>query len=319
MLSKPTTTSMLAERLLPLLGDVLSYVQGISQSAWQKLVSFVLSLLIVMSLVQWVWLLLPEAGIKPMPAVAVSQPVIGKQGQVDIGQLQSYNLFGAVTGDAPVEQAKAVEPQKTVDAAPTRLKLLLLGIVMANNPEDASAIIKYQGKEEQYAIGDRLPVGRVVLSQIHADHVIIENAGRYESLWLFDGESTSSTATTTKPANNNVKKDMRADKSVGSMARNYRNRLYKNPSSLADVIRISPKQVDGELQGYRVSPGRDKQQFQQLGLKSNDVVTSINGIALDDPGKAVEVYKIMRSAAEATFVIDRQGETVELIVSLDDS
>jgi general secretion pathway protein C len=85
---------------------------------------------------------------------------------------------------------------------------------------------------------------------------------------------------------------------------------------LADVIRISPQQSDGQLKGYRVSPGRDKKQFEALGLKPNDVVTSINGIELDDPAKAVEVYKIIRSASEATFVIDRKGEVVELVVSL---
>ncbi|MGK0442208.1 MAG: general secretion pathway protein C [Pseudohongiellaceae bacterium] len=307
--------TVVPEQLLP----VLRYAQGISQPAWYKAVCFLLSVLLVVSLVQWLWLLIPEPEARTAPAVvSAAQKTSAK---VDVAKLQSFNLFGASGGELTATQAVVPLVQKTVDAEPTRLKLALSGVVVTPNPKEALAMIQYQGKEDQYAIGDKLPMGRVVLSQIHHDHVIIENAGRYESLWLFDGETNTSatpapvvSASPVKPSSKKL--DMRQNKQLSSTARNYRNRLYNNPSSLADVIRISPQQSEGQLKGYRVSPGRDKKQFEALGLKPNDVVTSINGIELDDPAKAVEVYKIIRSASEATFVIDRKGEVVELVVSL---
>jgi len=113
--------------------------------------------------------------------------------------------------------------------------------------------------------------------------------------------------------------DMRDDDKVTSLANDYRDKLYKNPRSLAEVLRILPAQEQGQLVGYRVSPGKDKVQFSQLGFKSNDIVTSVNGIVLDEPAKALEIYKLMRTAMEATFTVDRNGTSVEVLVSLQDN
>ena len=303
---------------------VLHYGSSISLVAWHRSACFLFILIIIYLLVEWFWLLVPLDNVKPMPKAYVnsleSKPKQASS-RVDIGRLQSMHLFGALNQATPVEAA-IVDLPKTIEAKPTRLKLQLQGVVMASKSEDALAIIKYQNKEEQYSIGDKLPVARVVLSQVLQDHVILENAGRYESLWLFDGHSddtkNSVTQARTKAKPISGKRDLRNNSEVKTMAKDYRQRLYKNPASLAEVIRISPHQVDGEMQGYRISPGRDRAQFETLGLKANDIVTSINGVELNDPAKAVEVYKIMRSAREANFLINRQGEQVELVVSLND-
>jgi general secretion pathway protein C len=163
----------------------------------------------------------------------------------------------------------------------------------------------------------------VTLAQVLIDRVIIDNAGSYESLWLYDEDKDQQAVTAstrrkvTATAKSNVT-DMRSDANATSLAKDYRDRLYQNPASLAEVLRIQPAQKDGEMLGYRVSAGRDKQQFADLGFKTNDVVTSINGITLDEPSKALEIYKLMRSAKEATFTIDRNGESVDILVALDE-
>ena len=64
-----------------------------------------------------------------------------------------------------------------------------------------------------------------------------------------------------------------------------------------------------------MSPGRDRAQFEQMGFKAGDVVTGVNGIVLTDPGKAMELYRVMRSAQEASFDVQRGGETLNISVS----
>ena len=100
------------------------------------------------------------------------------------------------------------------------------------------------------------------------------------------------------------------------MAEAYRKKLYSNPQSLANVVKIAAVREDGQLRGYRVRAGRDRQQFESLGFQPNDIVTGVNGIALTDPGKAMELYRVMRGASEASFDILRGGEQVTLVVSL---
>ena len=119
-------------------------------------------------------------------------------------------------------------------------------------------------------------------------------------------------------ANRKTLTDNRNRAGITKLAKGYRDRLYKNPTSLAQVLQISPAQKDGEMLGYRVKPGSDRKQFAQLGFKTNDIVTSINGIELDEPSKALEIYKLMRTASEAAFVVNRNGALVEVLVSLGD-
>ena len=82
------------------------------------------------------------------------------------------------------------------------------------------------------------------------------------------------------------------------------------------MVNIAAVREAGALKGYRVSAGRDREQFEALGFKSNDIVTGVNGIRLSDPGKAMELYRVMRSASEANFDVLRDGQELNLVVGL---
>ncbi len=196
---------------------------------------------------------------------------------------------------------------------------MLEGIVYSPDAADSAAVIVAKGKQELFQVGDTIPVGnQVTLSRVLLDRVILDNNGNYESLWLYDDDKSSGGAMErrrSRPGRDRVS-DMRDNSRITDMAESYRERLMDNPSSLAQVIRIAPVQENGEMIGYRISPGKDREQFQALGLKPGDVVTSINGIQLNEPSNALEIYKLMRSATEASFTIDRNGSPVEILVSL---
>ena len=227
------------------------------------------------------------------------------------------------------ERAAAVRDEVELNASKTQLNLSLEGVVTASSQQNALAFIVYKGKQAQYYTGDKLPVGsRVKLVKVLADHVILDNGGRYESLWLYDKKKNSgSVGTAAAPKKKSIsasKKplkmaDKRTDKRATALAKDYRQRLYKNPRSLAEVLRIVPAKENGQLIGYKVSPGKDRSQFQQLGFEPGDVVTSINGISLDEPSKALEIYKLMRSARQADFSINRGGASMDIVVSLEDN
>lgn len=169
---------------------------------------------------------------------------------------------------------------------------------------------------------------KVKLAKILDDRVVIDNGGKYELLLLFDKESMAAagsralqpanpgeTGATRRPAVS--QRRVAGQRQVTEMAENYRQRLYNNPQSLAQVVRISPVRDGTVLQGYRVSAGRDREQFEAMGFKANDIVTGVNGITLTDQGKAMELYRVMRSATEASFEVLRDGEQLTLVVELE--
>lgn len=297
----------------------------VSVASWHRAACALLAACLLYIVATALWLLVPQAEPEAAPAVLAQLSSAKSAGgsQVDVEALQRLNLFGVADGGAVIEEQRTdSQPEVDLNAQPTRLKLQLQGIIHTSDPKDALAIIVAQGKQDQYAINDKLPVGRVTLAKVMQDHVILDNAGRFESLWLFGDDAKPASGRSqavSRPAADSGKKDLRNNSKATSLAKSYRQRLYKNPSSLAEVIRVSPAQKGGEMVGYRISPGRDKEQFKALGLAANDIVTSINGIAMNDPSKAMEVYKIMRSAREAQLTVQRAGNTVEVLVSLDDS
>jgi general secretion pathway protein C len=254
---------------------------------------------------------------------AVRQPV-------KIEELAGWNLFGKLDVKAPAKAASQAQagPANTATgdragiedgARETRLSVVLQGIVASNQPAAARAIIEHQKKQEQYRVDDKLPVsGNVTVAKIMADRVVLSNSGKYELLLLFDEKSRSSQPmVSAQPARKpQLAVDRRKNRNVTEMAENYRKRLYTNPQSLADVVKISAVRVDGQLQGYRVSSGKDREQFKSMGFEANDIVTAVNGIELNDPGKAMELYKIMRSAEEASFNVRRGEEDMTLVVGL---
>lgn len=279
----------------------------------------VLWLLIVIA--QFIWALMPSEVDTPAAANVALMPQVSTK-EVDIAKLQKHHLFGEAGAVAPKQPVAAtIEDDVALNATKTQLNLSLEGVVHTPDAADSVAIIVYQGKQDQYLVGDSLPVSsKVTLARVLLDHVILDNAGRYESLWLYDDEKKSAATTTRNQRiavtkRNNVT-DKRNNDRVTDLASGYREKLYNNPSSLAQVLRISPAQKGGTLIGYRVSPSRDKEQFAALGFKANDVVTSVNGIELNDPTKALEIYKLMRTAKEASFVVERDGQLIDVMVSL---
>lgn len=312
-----------------LTADLAGFGQRIGQLATdlpiksvQKVLFAVLGLWLLYILAQLIWVALPAANsTEQVNGEPVTDSRPGKPEEVvDIEALQALNLFGEA-GAVPVIDNTPVIVEENIEATKTRLNLTLEGIAMAPREAESVAIIVHQRKQEQYHIGDKLPAGnRVILAKVLTDHVILDNNGSYESLWLYDEEKMLQQQTTRpKPvaAKSNVT-DKRNNRSVTSLAKDYKERLYKNPASLAEVLRISPAQRDGELIGYRVSAGRDRDQFAELGFQANDIVTSVNGISLDEPSNALEIYKLMRNAKEASFTLERNGEEMEIMVALDE-
>jgi general secretion pathway protein C len=282
------------------------------------------------------WGLLP-APANPLPEGEVINPQVaaagpGRRRPVSIDELAGWELFGkpgAAAPTTPQQAAPARSARPGADdrdgiedgAEETRLQLVLQGVVASDDPEAALAVIEHQKKQQQYRVDDKLPVGgSVTLAKILPDRVVLSNKGKYELLLLFDENSRSGepmvSVRSEAPAANTRSVDQRANRNLTEMAENYRQRLYTNPQSLADVVKISAVREGGQLQGYRVSAGKDAAQFESLGFQSNDIVTAVNGIELSDPGKAVELYKVMRSAEEASFNVRRGGEDVTLVVGL---
>ena len=282
-----------------------------------------------------IWALFPSAKPADQPAPTLINPIqrdvtAVESRDVNIDSLVSWHLFGEpgspASADTMPAQATSNEREGIEQGArETGLNLILRGVVASTDDGLGHAIIEYQKRQQVYGVDDELPVpGKVVLAKVMPQQVVIDNAGTYELLTLFEGSVLSSQLVAPAslqrrdpPRSPSQNLDRRDDESSTALAQSYREQLYSNPRSLAEVVRVTAVRDDGELRGYRVAPGNDAAQFKQLGFEAGDLVTGINGIALNDPANTMRLYQAMRTATEAVFEITRGNQPVSLSVSLD--
>ena len=246
----------------------------------------------LLSLTRLLWALVPNAENTNVVPSTVINPLSASSSRaivapVDIDRMVAWHLFGeaGATAQAVIEAATEVETDSREGiedgARQTNLQLKLRGIVASTEDGLGYAIIENANQQAIYMVEDKLPVrGNVVLAKV--------------MLMLFE-ESTLGTAEpmsapTAAPAvSENI--DKRGDDQATRLAQSYRQRLYQNPQSLAEVVNVSAVRENGALLGYRVSPGKDQEQFAQLGFKMGDVVTSVNGVSLDNPTNTMVLFQ----------------------------
>ena len=95
-----------------------------------------------------------------------------------------------------------------------------------------------------------------------------------------------------------------------------REQLLADPAKAADYLRVQPARIGGEMRGYRIYPGRNRQLFSTAGLRPGDLVTGVNGVELDDPARALQLLGDLSSASELSVTIERGGNQQTINVNL---
>ena len=255
------------------------------------------------SMARLFWLLIPEPALATMTGFTVQQGAENfsdTRESIDIKALKALALFGepAKVTEQPVKAA----PAPVKEAKETVLNVKLNGVFASSNLAQAYAIIS-QGKQQSlYRVGEALDNLRgVTLVSVLSDRVIIDNNGKNEAILLYpEGEQISNASDT--HYEDTLKKEPTLRGAVSRLA------AGQKVQRLTDVIKISMARENGAVIGFRVRPGRNRQIFDKLGLRTNDIVTAVNGTELSSPEVAMEMYRSMRNATEASIQIKRGDE-----------
>jgi general secretion pathway protein C len=135
--------------------------------------------------------------------------------------------------------------------------------------------------------------------------VILDRNGQQEAL-LLPKQSTASLSIARPPP---------PGQPNNQFADNLRRLAETNPGAFAEVVRPQPVFANGVQRGYRVYPGRNRQQFAKLGLQPGDLILSINGTPLDDPQRGMEIFNTMSSSDRVNVTIERNGQSQELTLN----
>jgi type II secretion system protein C len=258
--------------------------------------------------------------------------------------LAGYHLFG-------VYQADTGKPAPT-NIQNTQLALKLQGVYAPPN-NSGYAVIEENAQQKAYAAGETIGSSGAVLEQILADHVLLRRNGLLEKLALPKSELSGGgnaaaagfvdnapvdmpTTDFTQPTPEIMPPPEMFTPSEGAVPPplpeeappmepaaaepaanlgNFRESVMNNNMRLLEVASPQPYERDGKFLGFQLSPGSNVAMFNQLGLQPGDIVTAVNGTALENPAVAMRVLQEAATANQVNLNITRNGQEVSLPIN----
>lgn len=248
--------------------------------------------------------------------------------------IADLNLFGTV--DKPVVNAK--NPQvvdKPITAKPP-LNIILSGVIKRKT-RPSMVILQVAGEAESgvYRIGAEVQTG-VKVAQIHTREVVLDYEGEKVVIGFPDskaqkGGQNRAMGRRSSPYIQNVDRSRRTSSRTRSTSRmntgrtplpvdnlgELRNVLMNEPHRVGELVNVvEAKDRDQNLIGFRLSPGRNRALFRNLGLRPGDIAIEINGIPLNDREKIFMIMGELSSLSEISLKVKRGNQTITINKSL---
>ena len=250
------------------------------------------------------------------PAKPDSKPAFNK----DPTDMLKRNMFCSTC--PPIFQ-EVVEEDKTVTVEETKtaLPLAVLAIMYAPPPNGIKWSIAVMRDTEAKVMG-AYPVGGKIhgatITGILETRVYLDNVGKAEYIDLFEAPAPPPQAAAAAAApdkNDAFAVDLaKGIKKLGEhnydLQRSTLESVLGNMALLSRSARIVPEMKDGKAAGFRLFAVRPDGPFAMIGMQNGDIISSINGLEITSPEKALEVYAKLKSASHLTLGMERNSQKV---------
>lgn len=232
----------------------------------------------------------------------------------------------------------------------TELDVKLSGVMAASNPRWSIAMILDNEAQETYVVGvgDALPVeDPVEVLEIRRDRVFIENDGRLEFIRLEDspygdpegqqGQEGRRSERSEDGATEDDVEDRRRQRRAAieeeeerrdesgieqrgdgeyAVDRSRIEEELENADELSRQARVMPNYREGRAQGLRLVGVTSDSIYSDIGIRSGDVLRTVNGENVSSQEQAMDMFERMRNDDDVTIEIDRRGERQEKSYSI---
>jgi len=227
-----------------------------------------------------------------------------------IESIAQYHIFGSAQQliEVPLSQGK------------TNLALVLNGTMSKLDVRTGTAYISNtQGEQKKFKVGDSV-FNLAKLTEIYKDYVILEHGGKKERLLLSEKVQNSVVAKKTQ-AKSNAKPSYLKHLN-GSEQRNWQELMQQqkfDPGKISAIVGNVNLVTDqaGQIQGLRVSNLAQGDLLTKKGLRSNDIITAINGNKVS-ASNMLAIKETLQQNPNATVTVKRNGKVQNIKISVND-
>lgn len=174
--------------------------------------------------------------------------------------------------------------------------------------EIARAIIEESNAQKLYRIGDTLKGATLIA--IFRNKVIMDVNGQQKMLVVEEAKSGPGLASRTARTSRNPRFP------VGNSVAGGVPDAMKNMDQLLGSARVVPYYRGGQPYGFRVSDVAEGAKVYELGVRTGDIIKSINGVPIRTPQDALNAYQELQNNTNVQMEIERQGTTTTVNVPL---
>lgn len=251
----------------------------------------------------------------PKPVKPEAKPIFDK----DPTNILKRNVFCSTCPPLIDEgTATTTGTDTTITETKTALPIAVLAIMYAPPPNGMRWSVAVMRDSEVKSTG-AFPVGGKIhgatVTEINPTRVHLDNEGKSEYIDLFEPPAPPAPPPGAAPPNhdndplsaelaNGIKK---LSENKYELQRNTLESVLGNMALLSRSARIVPEMKDGKAAGFRFFAVRPDGPFALIGVQNGDIISSINGLEITSPEKALEVYAKLKSASHLSIGMDRNG------------
>ncbi len=166
-------------------------------------------------------------------------------------------------------------------------------------------------KQDLYHVGDMIS-GEAKLIAVSRNKVYLERNGKQEILEVYEKteEKPSERLAERPPLGRSISTGRGIKRLSADRYRIPQEDLkdaFENMNELLTQVRVVPNFKDGEPDGFKLLSIKRGSLIQRAGLRDGDIVKRVNGIEIDSPDKAFEVYEQVRNEPLITVEVLRGG------------
>lgn len=225
------------------------------------------------------------------------------------GSIIERNLFNTKTGTDRKAEKLDIESLK-----PTDLKLKLVGTVTGDKKDAYAVIVGASGKiQNLYRTGDTIQ--NATLKMILREKVVLHINGKDEVLSIEKARSSQRASRTDKRPGTKTSQYTAAQNIT--IKRSKIDAAVKDINNLMKQVRIRPHFTNGQPDGLRLTGIRPNSIFYSMGLKSGDVMKSVNGKDIVSVDDALKLYQNLQSSSNLELQVKRKGRLKTLNYSIE--
>lgn len=239
----------------------------------------------------------------------------GRSAQVrSIEAISISPVLKRMFGDADATTVPVEVSEQSLQQTP--LNLVLKGILADQGTQNRYALISASGQKERvYRTGEQVEGAEII--RIEPRRVVIRRNGITEALNLVARKLSGDADKPLAQARFNLPGQIvRISDTERMITRATLEQHMKNLPALLMQATAVPQIENGQQTGFRIVSLKQGSVFEQLGLRQNDIINSVNGKPVRNAEEALGAYQALASTTQFRIGVLRGGSNINLNFSV---